>query len=329
MKKSNTIPTYSYEDTSDPNIKRFVDREKNWTHYWLVKEKKFVKAVNHILSLGYNKGPRFAQYLLSVTKEEAHKKLTTAGDEGTRTHSAFSDLIAGSRVTMTTKYPSDLVGGKQEPLNDNEWNNLQAFENWCAVYKPRLVAQDQTVCGGTYAGTFDALLTITVPDKDKRFREELWGKDILILMDWKTSAAIYDEYKAQLAAYWFGIMLSHKWDAFVRAYPEKEFSGILRVGSKHKAGYEFQVWNSRESAGNYALFNAAQTIADDAEPTFEPEIEQIKTEFAIKVPKAVVEKPKKLTKKVLDTALKEIGDNLEEKPKKERKPKQLPLTAQE
>ena len=53
--KELTIKTYSYQDTSDENIKRFVDVDGNWTHYLLVKQAIFVKAVTHILALGYSK----------------------------------------------------------------------------------------------------------------------------------------------------------------------------------------------------------------------------------------------------------------------------------
>lgn len=317
MKKPLTIPSYSFEDTSDKNIKRFVDRDGNWTHYWLVKEKRFVKAVNHILHLGYNKGARFQEYLLSVSKEEAKKKLETAGNEGTRTHRAIGDLIKGIRITTSTKYPSDLNNGRQEPLTDDEWDNLQAFENWCVKYNPRLVDQEQTVASTDFAGTFDALLIITVPSGDKTFAKEVWGQDILILIDWKSSAGIWDEYEAQLAAYWEAISMGSKYRKFANAFHGKIYSGIVRIGTKHKAKFEFQVWDSMQTAYNILAFNAAQTIANKYETEFKPEIELLKIDFSIKVPKAKVPKAtkSKLTKKVLGEALEQIGDNLEEQPK--------------
>lgn len=298
MKKTLTIPSFTYTDTSDPNIKRFVDRKGDWTHYWLVKQKRFVKAVNHILSLGYNKGPRFSAYLAGSTKEEIKKKLESAGDEGTRTHRAISDLISGLKVTMTTKYPSDLMAGRQEVLNDEEWDNLVAFDRWCAVYKPRLVDQDQTVSRGDFAGTFDALLVITVPSGDKVFDKSMWGKDVLILVDWKSSSGIWNEYESQLAAYWDAIKNGHKYDKFIKAFVGRIFSGIIRVGTKHVCGYEFEVWTQEETeGGNLARFEAAKVIADRHEPKFKPDIEQIPLQFFIKVPKATVGSGKKINKK--------------------------------
>jgi hypothetical protein len=302
-RNKNTVTSYTYDDTSDPNIKRFCDRNGDWTHYWLVKEKRFVKAVNWILALGYNKGPRFAAYLSRTTEEEARMKLLKAGDEGSRTHRAISDLIDGSRISMTTKYPSDIKGGRQEPLNDEEWDNLEAFENWCIKYKPKIVAQDQTVASTNYAGTFDALVVITPPEGDKTFARQFWGQEVLILVDWKSSSGIWEEYKAQLAAYWMAIHKGKKYDKFIKAYPTRMFTGIVRLGTRHNSGFEFKVWTQEETeTTNIYEFYAAQTIADAHEPEFEPEVRQIKTSFFIKVPKAVVGRPKraKKIKKVKD-----------------------------
>jgi hypothetical protein len=296
MKKPATIPSFTYENTSDENIKRFCDRNGNWTHYWLVKEKMFVKSVTHILQLGFAKGPRFHEYLLSVSKEEAKKKLEAAGDEGSRTHDAIAQLIGGVRVTMNTKFKSDLRDGTQTTLNNDEWDNLQAFENWCAVYKPRKIAQEETIAGIDYAGTFDALMVITVPEGDKRFRKELWGKDVLIMMDWKTSAAIYDEYKVQIASYWFGMRYRHKFAKIVAPYFYGMcFTGVLRIGSRHASGFEFQVWDYGQTQENYDAFRAAKMIADTVEPDFEPKIEQIKTEYFIDIPRVEVPDLKKPT----------------------------------
>ena len=287
-KRINTIPTYSFEDTSDENIKRFVDRKGDWTHYWLKREKRFVKAVNHILSLGYNKGPRFRQYLLGTTVEKAAEKLLSSGDEGTRTHRAISDLITGVRITTNTKYPSELNANRQEFLNDEEWDNLMAFERWCGLYQPRAVAIDKTVASydkDGFAGTFDALLIITVPSGDKIFPKELWGKDVLILTDWKSSAGIWYEYESQVAAYWKGIVEKGDYKAFIDAYAGRIFTGIVRLGTRHKSGWEMEIWNQRETEReNFYRFNAAQTIANRHEPTFEPDVQQLPTMFQIKVP---------------------------------------------
>ncbi len=281
-----TTPNYTFVETSDENVQKVVDRSGNWTHYYLVKEKRYVKGVTHILKLGYAKGSRFHEWLLSVSKEEAKKKLEEAGDEGTRTHMAIRDLIMGRKLTREVKYPSDTTG-RQEVLTDSEWDSLMAFQGFCDKYKPQSIAQEFILASNDFAGTADYLCTITVPKDDKTFPAEVRGQEILLLPDWKTSSAIYDEYQAQLAAY-FTMALNHP---IYRKYFTKDkpwFTGVLRLGSKHKCGYEFQVWDAVETAENERLFYAAKVIADKAQPEFNPEIIETPNTIVIKVPKAAL-----------------------------------------
>ena len=300
--KVQTVPTYTFEDTSDENIQRVVDSDGNWTHYFLVKEKKYVKAITHVLDLGYSKGPRFKAYLLSITKDEQQKVLTEAGDRGSRSHRAIQDLIMGTKVSMTTKYPSE-VTGRQEVLSVREWKNLMAFVAWCEIYKPRVIAHEQVIATGDFAGTFDALVVITVPSGDKTFPKGVWGKDVLLLPDWKTSAGIWDEYKAQTAAYLYGIIASSKYDKFLEAYSSRIFTGVVRLGTKHaNGGYEFKVWDESTTKNRHyrKLFMGALAIANEIEPDFKPEIKHLPTEILIKLPKAKVANAptaKKATKK--------------------------------
>lgn len=307
-----TIPSYQFEETSDENIKRFVDRYGDWTHYWLKPEARFVKAVNHILNLGFNKGPRFAEYLLSVSKEEAKKKLETAGEEGSRTHSAIRDLIGGMKVTMSSKYLNE-QNGRMEVLTPEEWDNLVAFEVWCKLYQPQIISNEFTVASSIldYAGSPDGLMVITVPSGDKVFDKAFWGKEVLLLPDWKTSSAIRLEYRSQVAAYWEAMVEQKKFAEFVNAFEGRTFTGILRLGTKHKnGGYEMVVWNAHQTTEGFLTFIAAKKIADTHQPKFEPVIEQAPTMFFIKFPKAKVTAPKKKAAK---------------KPKLKGANKQLPL----
>lgn len=299
MKKNQTIPSFTFDDTSDPNLKRYTDRWGNWTHYFLVKEQKFLPAVNHILGLGFNKGPRFYAYLLTITPEEARQKLEAAGDEGTRTHMAIRQLIDGSKVTMTTKYPSELQLGRQEVLNPDEWDNLIAFGKFCDRYKPRVVSNDFAVYSmvSGYAGSPDGLLVITVPSGDKWFPKDVWGQDVLFMPDWKTSQAIYNEYKAQLAAYFNALEERGTYKKFISTFKGQIFTGIVRLGTRHKDKFEVQIWNESETRQNFHLFMAAKEIYLDHEPEWFAKMEEIPMQFAIKMPKAVAKKPKPLKKR--------------------------------
>lgn len=298
MKKATkplTIPSYTFDDTSHENVKRVCDRNGNWTHYWLVKEKRFVKAATHILKLGYAKGPRFFEWALSVSKEEAKRKLETAGDEGSRSHDAIRDLIDGLKITMSTKYASDLQAGRQEILNAGEWDNLEAWMGWANLYQLELITREDTIYSLSlgFAGTMDYLGVITVPAGDKRFPEDVRGKKVLLLPDWKTSAAIYDEYEAQLGAYYTAVRELGLFEEFFQAYAGRIFTGVLRLGTRHASGYEFCVYTEAETLENAEIFKAAKRIADKAEKEWEPDIRQIPMQFSIRLPKASIEKPKK------------------------------------
>lgn len=286
------MSSHSFDDTSDPNLKRVVDQYGNWTHYFLVKEKVYVPAVNHILGLGFNKGPRFYAYLLTVTAEEAKKKLEAAGDEGTRTHRAIRDLIDGMKVSMTTKYPSDLSYGRQEVLNPEEWENIIAFMAFCKKYNPKVVSNDfatYSVRHG-YAGSPDALLIVTVPFNDNFFPKSAWGKDVLFLPDWKSSGAVYLEYGLQVAAYLEGVKERGTFKNTFAAYEHRIYTGIVRVGTRHKnGGYEVIVWSEKETQSNFKKFLSTYDLFRMHEPEDKVEVVDIPMQFFIKL-KRVTEK---------------------------------------
>jgi len=290
-----TIPNYTFEPTTNPNIQRVCDMNGDWTHYYLVKEKRYVKAVNHVLELGHAKGPNFKAYLMRSSAEDVQKKLEEKGDEGSRTHQAIRELIGGSKVTMTTKYPSELHDGRQTILNMDEWENLTGLMNWCNKYQPRVVVCEETMTDGQTAGTIDAVMVITIPAGDKEFEKEYWGRDVLILIDWKTSASVWFEYEAQTAAYFRFLTKNKEYAKFLKAYNGSIFTGVVRIGTRHKSKYEFTYWSQEMTEGEHLTrYMAAQIVADRYESQeYVPVIEEIPTQYFIKMPKATVGGKKK------------------------------------
>lgn len=288
------IPSYTLQETSHDNVKRYVDLNGDWNFYYLEKTKEFVPAVSYVLSLGYAKGQRFAEYLLNSTREEAQKKLKVAGEQGTRTHQAIADLLAGLEVTMDTLYMDELVG-KQTPLNADEWKNLRTFVSFCEKYKPALVAYEYTVFSKKikYAGTADALVVLTVPEKDTAFPKEMWGQKVLALLDWKTSSGIWNEYKAQTASYYKATREMRLFTKFFNSYKGRFFTGVVRLGTRHKCGFEIKAWDEKETEKNFEKFLSAYEIAKD-EIGKAPDTEQIPTTLSWKFPQAkTLPKPKK------------------------------------
>lgn len=279
-KKGVMIPNYTYVDTSNELVKRFVDDEGNWTHYWKTDTKRFYKAVNHVLRLGYPKGDGLYEWLKNTTKDEAERRLKTAGEEGTRTHNAIRDLASGLRLTQKTRYPNDLTK-RDESLTRDEWRNLEAYIAFNAMYKTEMIDEEFVVFSDKYqyAGTADRMCTILVPEGDKRFPKEFWGKRVLALVDWKTSSAIWPEYFLQLGAYWSAIFEMNLFRNFLNHYVglgEGLFCGVIvRLGTKHVCGYEVKVIAPWEINSRMGMFNGGVlAIANDREPEFVPEIQE-------------------------------------------------------
>lgn len=289
------ISSYTFQDTTDKNIKRFVDRKGNWTHYYIISDKKFVPAVNHVLGLGYNKGPRFNEYLLNARPEEARKKLETAGEEGSRTHAAIRDIARGVKVDLKTSYLNDLTG-RQEMLNPDEWDNLLAYMRFVECYKPHIIADEFAVYSpkGKYAGTADILVTLEVPKGDKFFPKTVHDKRILVLVDWKTSSRVWNEYRAQLASYRHAMVEREQFKKFYKSFKGMDFIAVVRLGTNHKIGYEVVVWSGKEAEKTYKdKFRSAYEIYLEHEPVFEPRVEEIPTELYQPLPVAKIKKHKK------------------------------------
>lgn len=294
-----TIPSHTFEPTSNKNIFRFVDRAGDWTHYWIKSQKRFVPAVNYIIRAGYPKGERFYYYLLHADPAEAERKLSRAGEEGSRTHAALRDLIAGQRITLASRYYNEL-SERFEALNAEEWRNLESFVAWCAKYEPNLLFQEEAVWSAehNFAGTVDFVGTIRVPEDDSHFAAELWGQRILILIDWKTSSAIWDEHELQAAAYRQAVL-----EFLPRRLPTKTYGGlwtaIVRLGTAHRQGFEMKVWTPEESEANFSLFASAYSIFVRKHGTeLAWELKEIPSEFAVKIPpvrRPAKRRPKKLT----------------------------------
>jgi hypothetical protein len=290
MKKTRfkTISTHNFEPTSDKDIFRFTDRDGNWTHYWIKSKKVFVPAVNHIIRAGYPKGERFYQYLLQSNPSDAERKLRTAGEEGSRTHYAIHDLILGRRINLGTKYPNEL-SQRHDPLKAEEWENLGAFVAWCEKYNPEVVLHERTLWSPThnFAGTVDFVGTILIPEGDKSVSRELWGTRLLILIDWKTSSGIWDEYELQTAAYRKAIL-----EYLPERIPAREYggmwTGIVRLGTGHKQGFEMKIWSPEESEANFTLFASAYSIfLRKYGMELEPRHRNIPAEFHIDIPPVV------------------------------------------
>ena len=110
--------------------------------------------------------------------------------------------------------------------------------NWISHYKPKILNVEQNVFNLTdiYAGTVDLVCLIDKGLLDKK-KPEPTGEYEKWIIDWKSGGAIYDSHKMQVSAY-------------SKCLEKIDRIGIVRVGSRHKVGYEFW-WNDEGEIDYY------------------------------------------------------------------------------
>lgn len=300
-KKIFTIPTFTFQATNDANIQRFVDRNGDWTHYYLPKQKVFLPAVNHVLGIGYPKDKRFHEYLLKSTKEEATKKLEEKGEAGAKVHEAIRLLLGNLKVSIGTKFMNRQTG-KREILTDTEWNCLQTWMDFARKYQLQKLGYEFALASTELdmAGTCDFIGAITIPNEDKKMPKSLWGKTIAIVLDWKTSGAIYGEYGAQTAIYH---KMSQSHSKLRRFHACNEvWTGIVRIGTTHADGYELELYDPQETRQNLVTAMHAKAFYDiKCSKKFIPVIEQIPSEFKVRLP--LLSLTKKVEPKIKKTVI--------------------------
>lgn len=292
--KIDTISSYRNEPTDDSQLFRVVDRSGDWTHYF-DENLGYLPAVNHVLRMGFPKGQGLMEWLKKNTPEEADHILKTAGERGSKVHAAIRDLILGVIVDIGSEYKND--DGIYEPLKADEWDCLLAFGAWVEKFQPRLKICETAVKNKThlYAGTVDFVGSIKLTAGDKIYIDDKLitlqeSKEIKVLLDWKTSKAVHDDYRLQVAAY----------NACFK--PEAEYTGVVRFGTAHKnGGFELKLWTKERTQYHFELFlQAKKTYEWIAGITFgkqwEPNIFEIPTRLRVVVPVIKTKQVKKLQK---------------------------------
>jgi len=291
LAQMSTAPSYQNQATDDKHLFRVVDREGSWTHYFQDELQKYFPSVNHILGIGFPKGQGLLNWLKNKTAEESDKILKHAGERGSRVHDAIRDLIQGQTLSIQAYYKNE--DGSSTPLQTEEWNYLLSWAAWCDKFKPQMLKHETAVYNKKYgyAGTVDFIGTIEIPAGTKVYIDgkltitpdkgpndtDYKPKIISCLLDWKTSGAIYDEYKLQTAAY----------AACMKLKPKQEFyTGVIRLGTKHKnGGYEMHLYSRALTIFHFKQFLKTKDTYHFINGTdWKPDIEQIPLVLKVDVP---------------------------------------------
>lgn len=121
----------------------------------------------------------------AIGRERAHRRATTkATDIGTEAHHAIERRI---RVML------GLATGPERPISEAALWSVMAWEDWAksVAFEPILTEAVVWSRAHGYAGTMDVLARVT---NDRGVAE-------LVVCDWKTSKAIYEESDLQSVAY--------------------------------------------------------------------------------------------------------------------------------
>jgi hypothetical protein len=265
----------------------------NKDHVYQVGEE-YLPSVTTILG-SLAKGAGFTQYLLNTTAEESKETLNSASLSGSKIHNAISKLLAGDRVLLEELIYVDDEGTEHRGLTIEESNKLATFVRWWYEYRPKVLSFEKIVYSQSkkYAGTLDFIGKIKEGKLDKKSKTP--DNELMFVIDWKSNkSGIYDSNELQVAAY---------------AQAETEMTGkkidriaILRLGTRHKIGYEFRVLESIYEP--YKAFLGVMEAWKYQNPNFGPRIIDVPIYFELpKIEKVDVQTINKKGKKDADSRI--------------------------
>ncbi len=226
-----TISNVKLAQTDNPAVMQMTFDNERYYHITGKNLDVYLPSVTWI-NESYPKGLGFYKWLAGKGWDEATATKEAAGDRGSKVHNAIQDLLNGAEIKYGDAYWNETKQAN-ESFTLEEWKCLIAFQRFWLDHNPTIVATER-VCYSLkygYAGTIDALLMID---------------DQLVVVDWKTSAAIYPSYLMQIAAY---MVAEHE-----TGEHKPVATAIVRLGTKHKKGYELQIFDTDQSKQNFKGF---------------------------------------------------------------------------
>lgn len=206
--------------------------ESHW--YWSKQSRQWFPSVTTVLS-AYPKGEGFERYLVSQSSwKDAQQALKQAGERGTNVHEATEKLDSGKEIV-------------RENYSDEEWDHLWGFVNWRKDFPWKVKDTERVLCSSKHklGGTLDRVY----------FDDETQEN---VLIDIKTSSAIYDSYWLQVAVY-------------AKMYEEltgEEIHrvGVVRTAPKRKKKYEYVSKPKGEWEQDLSVFDAVHKVWKNANP---------------------------------------------------------------
>lgn len=169
----------------DKSIKRIIEYSNDQKQITILDQRfyrrntKYYPSVSSILNY-FPKNGFFHDWLKDVG-HNAEIIVAKAAFEGTQTHTAIDDYLAGKIIEWLDEY-----GNARYSLD--VWRMILKFGEFWTQLKPKLIASEYHLFSDKheYAGTADLIVEIA---------DELW------LLDIKTSNSLHTSYSCQLASY--------------------------------------------------------------------------------------------------------------------------------
>ena len=200
------------------------------------KNDKRLKSVTTIINgnLGWSKGA-----LIGWTRkhclngDDSMKLLKEAGRIGTLAHIMIEEFIKGGVVKLDDYTPNEISQAKTAYYGFYNWianNNVEFHET-----ELKLVSEEYQ-----FGGTFDAVCEVN-------------GK--LVICDWKTSNAVYDEFLIQLGAY----------RQLIKENLDHDIRGVilLRLDKEEKGVYEEHHYKIKDLNWGWKMFKLLLKIQEN------------------------------------------------------------------
>jgi hypothetical protein len=166
-----------------------------------------------------------------------------AAEAGTRVHKAIESLIKGESLHFHN-------------FVLEEWKKISAFVAWCKEVKPQFIETEKSVFNKKLkvTGTLDAIVKID-------------GETYVL--DWKTSRTMSEKFLVQTAFY-----------ASCLEVPP-DHTGVLRLGTTHKKGYEFKTRTRDQWKEDFNVFKVCKMLFDELNPELEPKHEEYESVLSL------------------------------------------------
>lgn len=160
----------------------------------------------------------------------AEYALNEAADAGTWMHTYIEDYLTG--------------GITEDPYRADQYQMVEAFHAWEAEHDIEVISLERTVYGGNYAGTADFFAKVD---------------GVVTLIDWKTSGAVRESHKMQLAA--IGAAITTAREVAEGHAGAVEYKLQPKVAAEY--GGQEKAWFVEEPLPDFEQYSVVQIRPDD------------------------------------------------------------------